>query len=338
MNLINCYRCYYFMGVMPQSPGKALVFDCCANMFRPWNRLVVKQGLRQAWNSREFRFQRSRVSRSDWSFCRGASCQQYHFISESLFTEEPSVKRAMEKKEPALDYGPRVLFLIPSFSCNNACSFCCFSARRKSKESLELSPAVCREIKDELIPEAGWVIVSGGEPFLSPRGTDFIEQASESRDKRCIVMTNAALLHKFGLEKIVNRNIMLKVSLYALSAPAYRRICRSDNFDAAFGNINALLERGYRGLELNFVLSRDSLGELEGFCGFIKDNPSLRAVVYVDFFRTRECCGTALAVQRNFSSISDRLKFVFHEEGLAKRLFRRLYDPYLSLQYHFARI
>ena len=158
----RCYRSFYKMTISPSKEGNAVVATCWNNIFRPENRVIVKENIKDAWNSKELRFQRKLISRGDWGFCKLASCACDPFRREDQFLADPEVKNAIVTKKDSLEYGPKLIAIIPSHGCNCDCNSCFQVLIRNKRIKYSLKDSLLKEVKETIIPSAKNVIISGG--------------------------------------------------------------------------------------------------------------------------------------------------------------------------------
>ncbi|MFA4993165.1 MAG: hypothetical protein WC571_04270, partial [Candidatus Omnitrophota bacterium] len=163
----RCYRSFYKIMIIPSKNGDGIITTCGDNMFRTENKVIVREGIKSAWNSPQFKFQRRLISRGDWSFCRGACCVFDPFRREDKFLDNLDVKSALADKKDSLDYGPKTISIISSHACNNDCYSCYHVFKKNDREQYRLKDSLIKEIEETLIPSAENVIISGGEPFFA---------------------------------------------------------------------------------------------------------------------------------------------------------------------------
>jgi MoaA/NifB/PqqE/SkfB family radical SAM enzyme len=333
---INCYRPYYAMFVYPFKGNKTLVCTCFCNTFKRENSLIIDKEIRQVWNSKQFRFQRLLVSSKDWHFCKGASCEFYN--REEELAGSNIIKNAINNKKTRLDYFPLFLNLSPSFACNNNCYFCCNAAFRK-EGILRLKGDTMKEIKQYFVPYAEWIAISGGEPFVAPESIELINWVlTYYPQKELSVLTNGTLLHNFGLQKIIQSNMKLKISLFGMSRGTYIKNTQSNNYDKVFENINQLISLRFKKMILVFLLNKDNISDLENFYKFIEKNEDTSGIVQTEMFAGRKLWNAAYQINNKYPHLSEKIKFNNRNEGLLKRITRRLYNPFHFVRYCFANI
>ncbi|MBU0634336.1 MAG: radical SAM protein [Candidatus Omnitrophica bacterium] len=329
--LARCYQCYYSIWVHPTKDGRAMISTCCNNMFRAENRVIAVNNIKKTWNSRQFKFQRKLKLKKDWSSCKGASCENRPFAQQLI---DENVNNAIKKGNTELEYLPRMVTIIPSEGCNNNCYFCYQAPARKKCENYRLRNNLIQELKDDIIPHAAWVVISGGEPFFSIEGLDLINWTlSCYPEKKLCVLTNGTLLDKFGLERIMRNNISLRITFYGMSKLTYSEVTKTDNFNAMFNNVKGLIDAGYKNMKLVFIVSRKSLVDAEAFCEFIAGNEHLQGIVENNCFEGKQCYKLMEQLERKYIHAASRLRFGYRDEGLIRRITRKLYLPWYSLRY-----
>jgi MoaA/NifB/PqqE/SkfB family radical SAM enzyme len=303
-------------------------------MFRAENRMLIKGKIKDAWNSPQFSFQRKLVSQNDWSFCKGARCFFDPYFDESLLLERPLIKSAIAEGKIKLDYLPPVVSIIPSYSCNNNCYMCCYASQRDREKEYKLSDDILKEIEDDIIPAAEFVTISGGEPFFSGRTRKFIERVMSARPKkRLLINTNGVLLHDFGLEKIVETDTSLNITVYGMEEASYESVTAKDYRAIVFKNVQKLLELGYQNMCLIFMVTSKNHKESERFCAFIAKNKDIKGIIRNNCFEAAKYWGLMRQLEKKYHGIAPRLKFIYQSESLINSISRRLYDPFLSMRY-----
>jgi len=332
--LANCYKSYYEMWIYPVRDGRAVSFTCCSNTFRPENKLIIEQNIKDTWNSSQFQFQRKLMSKQDWSFCKGASCCFELTFLERLCISTHSVRNAIALRKTKLDYFARKITITPSFVCNNNCYFCYQALERKKRINHQLRDNLIKEIKEDIIPIVDYVSFSGGEPFFSALGRELIDWAMcNYPEKKYYIVTNGTLLHQFGLKKIMQHNAYLSISFYGMSKKTYYEVTGTDNFDAMYNNVTDLIKAGYKLMRFNYIVSRKSVGDMEDFCKFFEKHKDITGTVTNNFFEGTRYHKTMKRFEKRFSHLSPRLKFRYRSETILERVVRRFYNPLHSLRY-----
>jgi len=332
--LSNCYRSFYRLRISPASGGRAFLATCCNNMFRAENHLMVSNGIKGAWNSPQFRFQRKLVLKHDWSFCKGSSCFFYPYFDESQLLNRPFIKSAIAAKELRLDYLPQAVNIIPSYSCNNNCYMCYHVSQRDRGKECKLSNAIMKEIEDYIVPAAEFVTISGGEPLFSERTRSFIGRVMSAHpNKRLLINTNGILLHEYGLEKIMETNIFLNVTVYGMEEASYESVTGSSHCRIIFKNIQRLFDLGYQNMRLIFIVTDKNYKDSEKFCAFIKENKNVKGMLRNNCFEDTKYWPLMRQLEEKYRDIASRLKFVYQSESLFNSITRRLYDPVFFVRY-----
>jgi sulfatase maturation enzyme AslB (radical SAM superfamily) len=319
----RCHRSYYRLEISPARRGAAQLSTCFSNVFIPENRVIVEKGIREAWNAKQFRFQRTLVSGNSWDFCRGANCCRDPFFP---FPEHEPVECALKNKIARLDYAPPMLVLVPSFSCNNNCSFCYQARMRRRRQCGQLSDGLMKEIKEALVPAARYIIVSGGEPLFAPVSREFIEWAiAHHPGKRLHILTNGILLDTLGR---LADNIELTVSLYGMSRQTYRAVTGTDNFDRVMRNITMLLGTKDKIIGLIFIVCRETAAEIGAFCRFVEKHENVRAIVRNNCFEGGRYWEMMREVELVSRGIASRIYFDYQSETAMQRAVRKIYEPW----------
>ncbi|MFH1769011.1 MAG: radical SAM protein [Candidatus Omnitrophota bacterium] len=325
--LACCYRGYYSLFIHPAGKGLAKVSTCCYNTFIPRNKLIVKRGIQDAWNSRQFQSQRRFISNNDWRFCEGSNCSyNYILASEEKFVNEDDIKRAIAEKKTKLDYLPKKIVINLSNICNNNCDLCFRDKKKKNNVAHDIGDTLIEEIKRDIIPYCECVVISGGEPFFNKTSRDFIDWLiSEYPDKKKYVLTNGILLDQFGLQKIIESNIFLLITIYGMCRDTYKKVTGRDNFRALYNSLGCLIKSGYRQIRLRYIVSDDNVTDLESFCEFIDSNQEVRALIRNNFYEGSKHFKTIQFFQEKYSHISSRLRFQYQYLTFWQRIVHKLY-------------
>lgn len=329
-----CYRSYYKMTIAPTKEGNAVVTTCWNNIFRPEDRVIIKENIKDAWNSKEFRFQRKLISRGDWGFCKGASCAFDPFRREDKFLDYSEVKNAIAAKKDSLEYGPKLIAIIPSHGCNCDCYSCFQAPMKNNRIKYSLKDNLLKEIEETIIPSAENVIISGGEPFFTQQSRSFISWiVSNHPDKHVAINTNGSLLHEYGLDKIMGSNFFLTIAVYGMNANTYQTVTKRNIFDIVFRNIRTLIDCRYKRMQVAFLLTEKSSHDTEKFCEFIAGNEGMNGLVRNNWYEGTKFWGLMHRLEEKYADISFRLKFEYQNEAPFKVICRRLYNPIHSFKY-----
>lgn len=330
----DCYRSFYRLRISPASGERAFLATCCNNMFRRENHIIINSGIKDAWNSLQFRFQRKLALRNDWSFCKGSSCFFYPYFDESQLLSSPLIKGAIAERMIKLGYLPQAVNIIPSYSCNNNCYMCYHPSKRSGKRECKISDLLLKEIEDEIIPAAEFVTISGGEPFFSGRTMEFIKRVMSAHPKKKLsVNTNGVLLHEYGLKNIVESNIVLTITVYGMEETSYRSVSGKNHCGLIFKNIQKLLDLGYQNMRLVFIVTSRNYKDSRKFCGFVEENKPIKGMMRNNCFEASKYWWLMRQLEKEYLGISSRLKFIYQNEDLLNSVTRKLYDPLHSLRY-----
>lgn len=296
--------------------------------------MLIEKNIRDIWNSKEFRFQRRLISEGSWGFCRGACCACDPFRREDKLLNEPEVKSAIAAKRDLLEYGPKLIAIIPSHGCNCDCSSCFQVLIRKNRMKYSIKDSLMKEIEEFIIPSAKNVIVSGGEPFFMPQSLSFINWiAANHPDKHVAINTNGSLLHEYGLERIIKSNFFLTISVYGMDAATYQAVTNRDIFNIVFGNIQGLIDSRYKNMQVAFLVTGKNYRDSEKFCEFIAGNDGLNGLVRNNWYEGDKFWGLMHKLEERYAGISSRLKFEYQNEHLLKVVLRRWRHPVYSVRY-----
>jgi len=330
--LAKCYQCYYAFWVEPLKDGKARISTCYKNIFRPENYVIAEHNIKDAWNSRQFQFQRALASKGDWSFCQGASCLTRDYID--FLDKDSIIKEYASKGVRKLDSFAKLLIISPSFTCNNMCYFCFQAKERKQGLNYELKDNIIEEIKRDIVPLVDWVVVSGGEPFFAGKNKDFIEWVIKNYPEKNIqIITNGTLIREFGIKKIIDNKIKIRVTLYGMNKQTYKNVTGRDSFDLVFSAVNELLKLNYNNLSLVFLVSSKTIMDLGEFCSFVENNRNLKAIIQNDIFEGKKFWGEMKKLESEYSGLSQRLIFDYRNEAFFKKALRRMLNILYSLKY-----
>jgi pyruvate-formate lyase-activating enzyme len=251
----NCYACFALLYIRPTREGFADLSTCCTNVEKKANRVTVRSGIASAWNHPNFLRQRALVNAGDWSFCRGHKCMPFRLYPDfEALCNEPEVLRSREAHRCELSYLPRAVWMITSYACNNACPFCYQKNESALRADFTLQPALVSEIRERLIPQAKYVAITGGEPFLND--ADLIAYIAEKHPGITLgIGTNGALLHRYGIDRLVRQGIRLTISVYGFEEAVYNTLTRSNNYRLFRANLDALLKKDYAArIRLDYIV------------------------------------------------------------------------------------
>ena len=333
----NCYFCYYMMYIHPAQDGRAIVSTCCQHAFRRENRIVVGKGIAQTWNSSYFQFQRFLVSRQSRAMCWGADCAHAPAKIVEEAVAEKDVAEAISRKDLALQYPPRYLYLVPSVECNQQCYYCyCYNGNRKSSmRAFSIQESLMEEVRRDIIPGIDYVILSGGEPFFATESIRFMDWFLEAYpQKKLLVFTNGTFLDRFGIERLMKPTIKLRISLPAMREDVYRAVTGTDNFSRVMRNLREVLHWNAAHIILYFVLSRQSASDLDDFCSFVEQNPAIRAgLIQPNYYAGRSFHALMRKSQKRYAHIGNRLIFIYRNQDILQRGLRAFYNPVHTLRY-----
>ncbi|MFA5117375.1 MAG: radical SAM protein [Candidatus Omnitrophota bacterium] len=337
-NLKHCYSCYYTLWVSPVDERRVMVSTCCKNAFLTKNRRIVSAGICASWNAREFQVQRALTRKGDWSYCwKAGDCFFNPFFQEKEFIgDNPDVGKAILTGGTKLGYFAKKVYIIPSLACNNNCFFCYNGKEGHRGSCYQLSEGILKELREEVVPSAQEIVVSGGEPFFSACAQKLIRwMITDFPEKKLTILTNGTLLQAFGIEKVLRPNIFPVISLYGMCRQTYKNTTGTGYFDAAWGAITQLLACGCENLNLTFIVSRTTAAEAMQFCQFIESEGRLKGVVRNNSADGNKFKGLMRSLETRFARISSRLKFSYCRETFSDKLLQKLYDPYYTTRYFY---
>lgn len=153
-------------------------------------------------------------------------------------------------------------------SCNNDCSFCHASDRRRGNE---LPSVIARKIERARVLGASMIILSGGEPTLHPHLLDFAKQI-QALDLDLGLITNGRRLADTSLvDALIHRNLRyVYVSLHGASPVIHDAIVRAKAFDDTWNAVHNLAGR-IEHLTVNTVVTKHNLSDLRNIVDLLRD-------------------------------------------------------------------
>ncbi|MDJ0686562.1 MAG: radical SAM protein [Alphaproteobacteria bacterium] len=244
--------------------------------------MSVGGSIRDMWNSDYFRETRALIAsgRADGSDCDGCgyvahnAVPMFTNIPDGLTSERRNNWRAAMANHAAgvtiVDNLPVKYYLQFGLSCNLRCKMCDHPTRFIDGDRRGLSPDLVFE-DTALIRNASELHIIGGEPFLIPDATRFIDRLSANADARGLMVdiyTNAYLLNRF-IDRLAGfENLVLTVSLDSFGE-SYEAIRRRSSWRRVADNLLAFKAHAEkRGLtqwkvHVACVLMRSGLPELD---------------------------------------------------------------------------
>ena len=157
-----------------------------------------------------------------------------------------------------------------SYSCNNFCIFCL----NKDKRNYGEFPILVLKDQIEKSAKAGGekVIISGGEPLISPYFFELLVFIKEQGIRQIEVQTNGRMLYYEELVKKINKfqPIGFLVSLHFPTPDLYKKYCKSDGFYQVVGGIKNLVK--YKcNFTVNIVVMKPNLPYLKDLIVLLKN-------------------------------------------------------------------
>lgn len=154
------------------------------------------------------------------------------------------------------------------FRCNQACSFCFVSTHLPAAAEERVSATIVAAAANGDV-----VVLSGGEPTLHPKITDFIALARDTGASSIELQTNAVRLASPGFaERLATAGLNLAfVSLHGIVASTSDAITRAPGtFAKTLLGIDALHQTSVA-LRLNFVACQTNFHELPGYVKMVAE-------------------------------------------------------------------
>jgi len=248
------------------------VNDDIDNMFKIYNKLISINDKEKDIKFRMFS-----------AFKKRNYIEQSIVIAEDLIQDENISLRRKNSILNFIEYATKksVLKSFPQnmiVALTNNCNLDCIMCQSKIEKKWNLSEELKQEIIN-LMPYLQNIIWLGGEPLLYKDLNLLLDLAQKNGVKQNIV-TNGLLLNRQIIEKILNYNIVLQISVDAPNKCLYEQIRRGGNFDKLIENLNMLKsviinsKRQYH-LTLNCVILENNykyLQDIVEFAGKFKFN------------------------------------------------------------------
>jgi MoaA/NifB/PqqE/SkfB family radical SAM enzyme len=157
-------------------------------------------------------------------------------------------------------------------SCNNDCTFCHASDRRRGTEPRSSLEHKIRRAHER---SASMVILSGGEPTLHPDLLALADCVAGLGMHLGLVTNGRRLADASLVDELLRRNLRYAyVSLHGASAPVHDTIVRAQAFEQTLSAIRNLSGR-VEDLTVNTVVTRDNLLDLRGIVELLEGFPGL---------------------------------------------------------------
>ena len=171
------------------------------------------------------------------------------------------------ERKTVLKSKPRVLYCVVTSLCNIKCIMC-----HIIKQKWELPERAISEII-ELMPYLEIVKWQGGEVFLYKHFEQLMDAAGKNNVSQEIV-TNGLLLNERVINKLLNYNVDLYISVDGLTKDVYEAIRVGANFDLLMNNLKLLKEikSGFTNhvmnLGLNVLVMKKNIDQIEFYPEF----------------------------------------------------------------------
>lgn len=154
------------------------------------------------------------------------------------------------------------------FACNQRCDFCFVSTHLP-----EVAPSSIEAVIDEAAQEGRIVVLSGGEPTLSPHLLDFVRRAKAGGAPHIDLQTNATNIDGAFAEELVGAGVdWAFVSLHAPNESLSDSITGAPGtFEKTVRGIRALRDAGVL-LRLNYVLHGENAAAFPEHVDWVHEN------------------------------------------------------------------
>lgn len=157
-------------------------------------------------------------------------------------------------------------------SCNNDCSFCHASDRRRANEPASL---ITRKIERARDLGASMIILSGGEPTLHSHLLAFADQVRSLGLQLGLITNGRRLADPTLVLDLLRRNLRyVYVSLHGASPAIHDAVVRSKAFDDTWSAIRNLAGR-VDSLTVNTVVTKHNLSDLRNVVDLTRDRHPL---------------------------------------------------------------
>jgi MoaA/NifB/PqqE/SkfB family radical SAM enzyme len=165
----------------------------------------------------------------------------------------------------------RQLDIKTGYTCNNNCVFC-LNRNKKSYGEYPLE-ALTGQIDKSARKGCRYLIISGGEPLISPNFLKILNSARDSGIKVIEIQTNARMLcyAEFLAEilKVQPVEYRFLVSLHFPDKKLQKKYCRDDGFEQVICGIKNLLKNKLS-VRINTVIMKQNLGLLGEVTSILK--------------------------------------------------------------------
>lgn len=187
--------------------------------------------------------------------------EYYKMYNAYLSEQELAMQKIILKSKP------RVATVVLTTKCNVRCLMCNLDKQKQyelpEKTKIELL---------KLMPYLERIVLLGGEVFLYPYFDDIIDVAMKYKTHIDII-TNGSLFTKNMIEKLVQCNGDIAISLDGTSKDVHEHIRRGINFDTVINNINLINQTRQKynskiTLKLYVTIMRSNYHQIESFVDF----------------------------------------------------------------------
>lgn len=159
--------------------------------------------------------------------------------------------------------------------CNLNCIMCDLGKNKtQTLKDIDLYYNTLEKIKNEVHPET-ILLTCSGEPFFldKERTLKFIESFDPEDDMKVSIITNATLLFKKDIDRLIAKKDCIReliISCDAITKKTYKKIRRNDFFDKVQENIKYFNDNGMK-VQVNFVIQKENYNETFKVIDFYKD-------------------------------------------------------------------
>ncbi len=146
----------------------------------------------------------------------------------------PTVTSHLKKTEQPM-YKPTNIYYMNTIECNQKCTKC---SHWKNKDTADRLPT--EKIINGLlsIPTAKELCIVGGEPLLFKTEIYKILQGISNTDIKTVIITNAVLMDKSFIDKILKYNAHIVVSIDTVDKEFWKFVRGSNSYDIVFKNLD----------------------------------------------------------------------------------------------------
>jgi MoaA/NifB/PqqE/SkfB family radical SAM enzyme len=183
-----------------------------------------------------------------------------HRIAENA---ELNVREALDRTVAPKSLPQRIIVQVTN-RCQLSCPMCLIDERR---ELIDLSDELLDKIACEVVPYGKYVALSGGEPLLYVKLPELIDKFSSTGGPVIDAVTNAIRLNDALIEQVVQKGVILYVSLNGATTKTHESTRPGTKFDSIVRKLKKIDECKNRigsntPVGISYVMLKNNVAEM----------------------------------------------------------------------------